>query len=186
MSEALIIVDFQLDFTPPQGALAVPGGDEIADRLNELARDPRYDAVIATRDWHPPDHGSFREQGGPWPSHCVAESVGAELHPALNRDQVDAVIDKGQGRDTEGYSAFESAELVQLLREQGVTAVTVVGLATDYCVLNTARDALREGLSVTVDTSATRAVDAQPGDGERALEELRSLGAVVTDLSRPA
>jgi nicotinamidase/pyrazinamidase len=183
MSEALIIVDFQRDFTPPQGALPVPGGDEIAARLNELARDPRYSAVIATRDWHPPDHASFREQGGPWPPHCVQGSTGAELHPALNRHQVDAVIDKGQGRDTDGYSAFESPELVPLLREQGVTAVTVVGLATDYCVLNTARDALREGLSVTIDTSATRAVDAQPGDGERALEELRSLGAVVTDLS---
>ncbi len=185
MSEALIIVDFQRDFTPPRGALAVPGGDEIAARLNELARDPRYAAVIATRDWHPPDHGSFREQGGPWPAHCVQDSEGAELHPALDRDQLDAVIDKGQDRESDGYSAFESAELVQLLREQGVTAVTVVGLATDYCVLNTARDARREGLTVTVDTSATRAVDAQPGDGERALEELRSLGALVGDLSRP-
>jgi nicotinamidase-related amidase len=186
MTEALIIVDFQRDFTPPQGALAVPGGDEIAHRLNQLARDPRYDAVIATRDWHPADHASFREQGGPWPSHCVKGTEGAELHLALDRDQLDAVIDKGQARDTDGYSAFESAELVQLLREQGVTAVTVVGLATDYCVLNTARDALREGLTVTVDTSATRAVDARPGDGERALEELRSLGALVGDLSAPA
>lgn len=184
MSEALIIVDFQRDFTPPNGALAVPGGDEIAARLNELARDPRFATVIATRDWHPPDHGSFREQGGPWPLHCVQGTDGAELHPALDRDQLDAVIDKGQGRDSDGYSAFESDELVQVLREQGVTAVTVVGLATDYCVLNTARDALREGLAVTVDTSATRAVDAQAGDGERALEELRSLGAVVGDLSR--
>jgi len=186
MREALIIVDFQRDFAPPHGALAVPGGDEIAPRLNELARDPRYATVIATRDWHPPNHGSFREQGGPWPPHCVQDSEGAELHPALDRDQLDAVIDKGQDRDRDGYSAFESPELVQLLREQGVTAVTVVGLATDYCVLNTARDAIREGLSVTIDTSATRAVDAQPGDGERALEELRSLGALVGDLSRRA
>lgn len=183
MSEALIIVDFQRDFTPPLGALAVPRGDEIASRINELARDPRYAMVIATRDWHPPDHGSFREQGGPWPPHCVQGTQGAELHPALDRGQVDAVIDKGQSRDTDGYSAFESEELRQLLLEQQVTAVTVVGLATDYCVFNTARDALREGLVVTVDTSATRAVDVRPGDGERALDELRSLGAVVTDLS---
>ena len=172
MSEALIIVDFQRDFTPPNGALAVPHGDEIAPRLNELARDPRYAAVIATRDWHPPDHGSFYEQGGPWPTHCVQDSDGAQLHPALERELIDAVIDKGQSADTDGYSAFESEELRQLLLEQGVTAVTVVGLATDYCVLNTARDALREGLVVIVDTSATRAVDLQPGDGERALEEL--------------
>lgn len=183
MPEALIIVDFQRDFTPPDGALAVPGGDRIAPRLNALARDPRYTAVIATRDWHPPDHGSFTAQGGSWPPHCVQESDGAQLHPALDRAQVDAIIDKGERPDTDGYSAFESDELVQLLREQGVTAVTVVGLATDYCVLNTARDALREGLMVTVDTSATRAVDVQPGDGERALEELRSLGAQVADLS---
>lgn len=183
MSEALIIVDFQRDFTPPRGALAVPEGDQIAPRLNELARDPRYVAVIATRDWHPPDHGSFHEQGGLWPLHCVQDSVGAQLHPALQRELIDAVIDKGQSADTDGYSAFESEELRQLLREQEVTAVTVVGLATDYCVLNTARDALREALIVTVDTSAVRAVDLQPGDGERALEELRSLGAVVVDLS---
>jgi nicotinamidase/pyrazinamidase len=185
MSEALIIVDFQRDFTPPNGALAVSRGDEIAPRLNVLARDPRYTAVVATRDWHPADHGSFAERGGPWPPHCVQDSEGAQLHPALERDLVDAVIDKGQSADSDGYSAFESQELRQLLREQGVTAVTVVGLATDYCVLNTARDALREGLVVTVDTSAVRAVDLEPGDGERALEELRSLGAVVADLSRP-
>jgi nicotinamidase/pyrazinamidase len=183
MSEALIIVDFQRDFPPPNGALAVPRGDEIAARLNELAGDSRYAAVVATRDWHPPDHGSFDEHGGPWPPHCVQDSNGAQLHPALQRDLIDAVIDKGQSADTDGYSAFESEELRQLLREQGITAVTVVGLATDYCVLNTARDALREGLVVTVDTSATRAVDVQPGDGGRALEELRSLGAVVADLS---
>lgn len=184
MAQALIIVDFQRDFAAPDGALAVPGGEEIAARLHELAADPRYGAVIATRDWHPADHRSFREQGGPWPPHCVQDTDGAQLHPSLRTDRVDAVIDKGQSPDAEGYSAFESGELRQLLREQAVTAVTVVGLATDYCVLNTARDALREGLLVSVDTSATRAVDLEPGDGERALDELRSLGAVVEDLSR--
>jgi nicotinamidase/pyrazinamidase len=183
MTEALIIVDFQRDFTPPDGALAVPHGDEIAPRLNQLAADPRFAAVIATRDWHPPDHGSFAAQGGPWPVHCVKDSDGARLHPALEVDRVDAIIDKGQRPDSDGYSAFESAELRQLLREQGTTAVTVVGLATDYCVLNTARDALREGFTVTVDTSATRAVELHPGDGERALQELAALGARVTDLS---
>lgn len=184
MPEALIIVDFQRDFTPPDGALPVPGGDEIAARLNALAADPRYAAVVATRDWHPADHRSFNEQGGPWPAHCVQGSDGAQLHPALDTAAIDAVIDKGQSADTDGYSAFESAELKQLLREQGITAVTVAGLAADYCVRETARDALKEGLAVTVDSSATRAVDVQPGDGERALEELRSLGAFVADLGR--
>ena len=185
MSEAQLIVDFQLDFTPPGGALAVPHGDEISTRLNELAADPRYDTVLATRDWHPADHSSFRELGGPWPTHCVEDTDGAQLHRSLRTDQIDAIIDKGQSPDSDGYSAFESDELRHLLLEQGVTAVTVVGLATDYCVLSTARDAIREGLLVTVDTSATRAVDREPGDGERALEELRALGAVVADLSRP-
>jgi len=177
MPEALLIVDFQNDFTPPDGALAVPEGDEIAGRLNALASDERFDLVVATRDWHPADHMSFRDQGGPWPRHCVQGTPGAQLHPALDRAHIDAVIDKGQLRDTDGYSAFESTALRELFAERGITAVTVVGLATDYCVLTTARDALREGLAVTVDTSAIRAVDATPGDGERALAELAALGA---------
>jgi nicotinamidase/pyrazinamidase len=159
--------------------LSVPGGDQIARRLNDLAADPRFTAVIATRDWHPPDHGSFTTQGGQWPVHCVADTPGAELHPALDRAQIDAVIDKGKAADADGYSAFSSPELGQLLRENGITAVTVTGLATDYCVLNTARDALKEGFQVTVDSSAVRAVDVSPGDGDRALDELRGLGAAV-------
>ncbi len=184
MREALIIVDFQRDFTPPDGALAVPQGDRIADRLNDLAADSRFAYVVATRDWHPPDHSSFLAHGGSWPEHCVRGTLGAELHPALDTARIDTILDKGQAGETDGYSAFEGGELAALLRELDVTAVSVVGLATDYCVLNTARDALREGLVVTVDISATRAVDLQPGDGERALEELRTLGAEVVDLSK--
>jgi nicotinamidase/pyrazinamidase len=180
MPEALLIIDFQNDFTPPNGALAVPGGDEIADRLNELAADDRYDVVVATRDWHPPDHLSFVEQGGPWPVHCVRDTPGAELHPALDQSRVDVIVDAGKLPDAEGYSGFETGELGDILRERGITHVTVVGLATDYCVLHTARDALREGFGVTVDTSGTRAIDAEPGDGERALRELEELGATVT------
>ncbi|MGH2887770.1 MAG: isochorismatase family protein [Solirubrobacteraceae bacterium] len=112
----------------------------------------------------------------------MSDTAGAQLHPALDQRHLDAVIDKGQQPDADGYSAFESAELEQLLREQEVTAITAAGLATDCCVLNTARDALREGFAVTVDTSVTRAVDVTPGDGERAVAELRGLGANVTDL----
>jgi nicotinamidase/pyrazinamidase len=179
MAEALIIVDFQNDFTPPGGALAVPDGDGIAERLNELARDERFAVVLATRDSHPADHSSFLASGGPWPAHCVQGTPGAELHPALDRSLIDAVVDKGQSVDGDGYSAFESPELGLLLREEQVTGVTIVGLATDYCVLNTARDALREGFTVAVDRSAVRAVDAEPGDGERALEALRGLGVIV-------
>ena len=120
MAKALIIVDYQNDFNPPDGALAVPGGDAIADRLNELAADDRYEVVIATRDWHPPDHESFAEQGGPWPVHCVQGTPGAELHPGLDQSQVDAIVDKGQARDTEGYSAFEADGVNRLVQNSNV------------------------------------------------------------------
>ena len=175
---ALVIVDFQNDFCPG-GALAVPRGDEIAGRLNELARSGDYALVVATRDWHPPDHGSFAEQGGPWPVHCVAGTAGAELHHALDPTPIDAVVDKGQDPGTEGYSAFQATELAELLRERRVDHLTVVGLATDYCVKNTALDALRAGFAVTVDSGAARGVEVEPGDSERALEEVRAAGGVI-------
>ena len=178
MPEALLIIDFQNDFTPG-GALAVQHGDEIAERINELAGSGRFDLVVATRDWHPPDHGSFAAQGGPWPIHCVQDTPGAELHAALDRTPVDVIVDKGQNPGTEGYSGFDETDLASLLRERGIDSVTVVGLATDYCVKNTALDALRQGLEVTVDSSAVRGVDVEPGDSERALEELRAAGATV-------
>jgi nicotinamidase/pyrazinamidase len=180
MARALVIVDFQNDFTPPEGALAVPDGDAIADRVDALARSGDFDVVVATRDWHPPDHGSFAAQGGPWPAHCVQGTTGAELHPALDRALVDVVVDKGQDRGTEGYSGFEATELADLLRERRVDHLTVVGLATDYCVKNTALDALRAGFGVTVDSTAVRGVEVEPGDSERALEELRAAGASIS------
>jgi nicotinamidase/pyrazinamidase len=178
MSRALLIVDFQNDFTPG-GALAVPHGDEIADRINALAASGDYALVVATRDWHPADHGSFAEQGGPWPVHCVADTEGAQLHPALDRSHVDVIVDKGQDAATEGYSGFAGTRLGELLRERGITQVTVVGLATDYCVKNTALDALREGFQVTVDATAVRGVEVAPGDSERALAEVRAAGGVM-------
>src|SRR5437763_4481294 len=131
MPEALVIVDFQNDFTPG-GALAVPEGDTIAGRVNELAADPRFDLVVATRDWHPRDHGSFAEEGGPWPVHCVQDTGGAQLHPKLHTSQIDAVVDKGQGREDDGYSGFEETELERLLRERDVERVHITGLALDY------------------------------------------------------
>ena len=169
MAEALIIVDFQNDFTTG-GALAVAGGEDIADRVNELAASDRFDLVVATRDWHPRDHNSFAEQGGPWPVHCVQGTEGAELHPALDRDNVDLVYDKGQDPDTEGYSDFETPELEQILRDRGIDKLTVVGLATDYCVRHTVLDGRRLGFDV----------DVEAGDGERALDEMRAAGATVT------
>jgi nicotinamidase/pyrazinamidase len=178
VSRALVIVDFQNDFCPG-GALAVPDGDAIAGRLNELAASGEFDLVVATRDWHPPNHGSFAEQGGPWPVHCVAGTPGAELHQALDPTPIDVVVDKGQDPATEGYSGFQDTGLAALLRERDVDRLTVVGLATDYCVKNTALDALREGFAVTVDSTAVRGVDVEPDDSARALEAVRAAGASV-------
>jgi nicotinamidase/pyrazinamidase len=178
MAEALVIVDFQNDFTPG-GALAVPEGDRIAERVNELAADPRFELVLATRDWHPPDHGSFVDQGGPWPAHCVRGSEGAQLHRALDAERIQLVVDKGQNPDTEGYSGFEGTGLEELLRERGIDRLTIVGLATDYCVKNTALDALRHGFDVTVDSEGIRGVEVNEGDSERALQALREAGAKV-------
>ncbi len=177
MARALVIVDYQNDFVPPDGALAVPEGDAVAERINALAASGDYDLVVATRDWHPADHGSFAEQGGTWPAHCVQSTPGAELAPALDRAPIDVVIDKGQARDTEGYSGFDATDLAALLRARGVDEVTVVGLATDYCVRHTALDALREGFAVHVDPGATRGVDRN--DAAAALDELRAAGASV-------
>ena len=179
MAEALLIVDFQNDFTPG-GALGVDGGDEIAARLNELAADARFELVVATRDWHPPDHGSFREQGGIWPVHCVQGTLGAELHPDLDRTLVNVVVDKGQDVAADGYSGFEATLLEELLRAQGVDHVTIGGIATDYCVKNTALDALRLGFGVTVDSAAVRGVEVTPGDSELALDEIRAAGGQVS------
>ena len=179
MARALVVVDYQNDFASPDGALSVSGGDAIAGRINELMRSGDYDLVVATRDWHPTDHGSFTEQGGTWPVHCVQDTEGAQLHPDLDAAAVDVIVDKGQDPGTDGYSGFDGTDLAGLLRERGIDQVTVVGLATDYCVKNTALEALQEGFAVTVDTTAVRGVDVEPGDSDRALAELRAAGAVM-------
>jgi nicotinamidase/pyrazinamidase len=179
MARALIIVDYQNDFARPDGALSVPGGEEIADAINRHSGSGDYDLVLATRDWHPADHGSFAAQGGPWPPHCVQDTEGAALHPALDGGPIDGIVDKGQDPGTEGYSGFEATGLAERLRENDVDEVTIVGLATDYCVKNTALDALREGFAVRLDPAAVRGVEVEAGDSDRALEQLRSAGATV-------
>jgi nicotinamidase/pyrazinamidase len=184
--DALLITDFQNDFTPG-GALAVEGGDEIGEPINRLA--DHFELVVATRDWHPPDHGSFvgvevdmdkwegTDPPGIWPVHCVAGTQGAELHSSLDQSKVDLVLDKGQSPDSQGYSSFHGSGLADVLRKHNVTRVYVTGLTTDYCVKNTVLDALREGFDVTVVVDAIRAVNVNPGDGDRALEEMKAAGA---------
>jgi nicotinamidase/pyrazinamidase len=173
--DALLIIDFQNDFTPG-GALAVAGGDEIAEPLAWLL--DRFDLVVATRDWHPPDHSSFADI---WPVHCVQGTHGAELHPGLDRSKVDVVVDKGQDAGSEGYSAFQDTELAELLRSRGVERLYVAGLATDYCVKHSVLDALRQGFEVVVIDDAIRGVDAEPGDSERAVEEMSDAGATFAN-----
>jgi nicotinamidase/pyrazinamidase len=181
MAEALLIIDFQNDFTPG-GALAVEGGDEIGEPIQKLA--PHFDVVAATRDWHPPDHASFETEGGPWPVHCVQGTPGAELHPAMDEVDVDFMVDVGREREDEGYSGFEKSDLAEQLRRRGIERVAVCGLATDYCVRASAIDACREGFDVTVVDDAIRAVDVEPGDGERAIEEMKEAGAKIASSER--
>jgi nicotinamidase/pyrazinamidase len=190
--DALLITDFQNDFTPG-GALPVEEGDRIAGPVNALAE--RFDLVIATRDWHPPDHGSFagirvdpekwdgKDPPSIWPVHCVAGTPGADLHPSLDRAKVDVIVDKGQSPNSQGYSAFQNTELGALLRERGVDRLFVTGLATDYCVKNTVLDALGEGFDVTIVADAVRGVEVEEGDSERALRAMRDAGAAVEQSS---
>ena len=190
--DALLIVDFQNDFCPG-GALPVAEGDRIAGPINELLAS--FDLVIATRDWHPANHGSFRgievdpakwrgaDPPAIWPVHCVQGTPGAELYPALDQAKVDVIIDKGQDPNSQGYSAFQDTNLGELLRERGVDRLFVTGLATDYCVKNSVLDALGLGLDVTVVEDAVRGVDVHPGDSERALEQMETAGATLESSS---
>ncbi len=180
-SDALLIVDVQRDFCPG-GALAVPDGDAVVPVLNQWidAAQDAGAAIFASRDWHPPDHVSFLEQGGPWPSHCVAETTGAAFHPDLALPVSATVIDKGTDSQREAYSAFEGTDLAAQLQAAGIERLWVGGLALDYCVRASVLDARRiAGLPVQVILNATRAVEVQPGDGSRALDDMRSAGAVA-------
>jgi nicotinamidase/pyrazinamidase len=183
--QALLVVDVQNDFCPG-GTLAVERGDEVVAPLNRLIDEflQRGAPVYKSRDWHPPTTRHFAKYGGTWPVHCVQNTRGAEFHPALRDDPRIVVVSKGLG-DTDCYSAFDETELAAQLHQQGIEEVLVGGLATDYCVKNTVLDALKHGFKVKALKDAMRAVDLQPGDGERAIEEMRAAGAeiVSTDVS---
>jgi len=181
--DALVIVDLQRDFLPG-GALPVPLGDQVVPVMNAYIRlfRERELPVIATRDWHPHDHCSFRDQGGLWPPHCVQGTPGAEFAEYLDLPEDAIVISKATRPDEEAYSGFQGTALDERLRELGVKRLFVGGVATDYCVLSTVKDALAMGYEVCLLKDAIRAVDVQPGDGERAEKEMESLGAVSVTL----
>jgi nicotinamidase/pyrazinamidase len=189
---ALLIVDVQNDFAHPDGSLYVRGAEEILPVLNrelELARSAGA-LVVYTQDWHPPTTPHFKKHGGVWPVHCVKNTWGALLHPELHCVSGAKLVRKGQwGED--GYSAFSvrdpvsgtvgTTELDEVLRTHEIRRVVIAGLATDYCVKETALDALFRGYEVMVLGAAVRAVNLRPGDGQRALEEISRRGAEVID-----
>ena len=182
----LLVVDVQNDFADPEGALYVSGGEAIVPAVNAEIEAARTGGatVVLTQDWHPPATPHFTTGGGVWPVHCVRGTWGAALHPELSTE-ADLIVRKGSGGE-DGYSAFtvvdpESGQttptgLAGYLRDRGITRAVVVGLATDVCVKATALDARHLGLDTTVLWEATRAVEVEPGDAERAASELEDAG----------
>ena len=178
--DALLVVDVQRDFLPG-GALAVPHGDEVVPVLAACIEAFAHKdlPIFASRDWHPSGHCSFRESGGPWPPHCVAGSDGAELDPELRLPAEATIVDKGELPERDAYSAFEGTDLDRKLRRAGVRRLYIGGLATEYCVLSSALDALRLGYQVTLLTDAIRPIDRK--DGENAVQQLRTKKATLAE-----
>lgn len=176
--DALLVVDVQNDFLPG-GALAVPGGDQIIAKLNggiELFVS-RGCPVVFSRDWHPADHISFRAQGGPWPSHCVAGTPGAQFAPWLLVPQGALIVSKGVDAAREAYSAFDQTNLAADLRAHGTSRLFIAGLATEYCVAASAGDALDLGFRVIVLSDAIAELDAEAA--RNAIDRLTKRGALV-------
>ncbi len=182
-TDALIVTDIQIDFLPG-GALPVPRGDEVVPVLNEYISlfQSAKAKIFATRDWHPPNHMSFKPFGGPWPMHCVQNSEGAKFHPDLKLPKDVTVISKAMDPQREAYSSFDSTPLADDLREVGVTRLFVGGLATDYCVRWTTLDAIALGFNVVVLIDAVRGINVNPDDSENAIKEVQQKGAKVAVL----
>jgi nicotinamidase/pyrazinamidase len=184
-NDALIIVDVQIDFCPG-GALPVPDGDRIVPAVNEYIEMFRIvgQPVFATRDWHPENHISFRENGGIWPRHCVQNTEGAKFHPDLKLPPDAFIISKGERPELEAYSGFQGTLLDSLLKERGIKRVFICGLATDYCVKNTAIGALNLGYTTFILSDAIKGVDVNKGDSEKSIETMMRKGAVLLNLQR--
>ncbi|MGA9520026.1 MAG: isochorismatase family protein [Myxococcaceae bacterium] len=187
---ALIVVDVQNDFVDPRGSLHVRGAEEVLDAVNREIHAARAAGVpiFYTQDWHPERTPHFNTDGGIWPPHCIHDTWGAQFHPKLHLHGPAYFLKKGVGGE-DGYSAFTvrdpetdehtSTGLVDRLRELGIRHIAVVGYATDYCVHDTAKDAIRHGFEITAIADAMKPVDLKPDDGERALEEISARGAHV-------
>jgi nicotinamidase/pyrazinamidase len=187
--DALVVVDVQNDFCPG-GSLAVPEGDRVVPVLNRyMGRFAEAGApIFVSRDWHPSKTKHFQAYGGVWPPHCVQGTAGAAFHAQLGLPREAVVVSKGMDPEQDAYSAFQAEDergtpFTSALESRGVRRLFVGGLATDYCVKATVLDARRQGLDVVVLADAVRAVDVNPGDGERAMEEMRAAGARVTTLA---
>jgi nicotinamidase/pyrazinamidase len=182
--DGLLVVDVQNDFCPG-GALAVEEGDKVVPILNKWIDEAIATGtpIFVTRDWHPANHISFKERGGPWPPHCVQETWGAAFHSELRLPQHVHIISKADTADTDSYSAFGGTDLSSRLKNAGVKRIWIGGLTQDYCVRESSLDALREGFEVRVIVDATRAVNVNPDDGRRALEDIQNAGAILETTS---
>jgi len=177
-SDALIVTDIQIDFLPG-GALPVPEGKEIIPVINNYISQFKMAQaqIIASRDWHPANHISFKAQGGPWPPHCVQDTTGANFSPDIKLSPNSLIISKAAQPDHEAYSAFDRTDLAEELSKRKVKRLFVSGLATDYCVLNTVLDGCRLGFETIVLMDATMGINVKSGDVERAVEAMRKNGA---------
>ncbi len=184
VGDALLIVDVQNDFCPG-GALPVPNGDTVVAVLNEWIAAALWAnvPVYASRDWHPSDHLSFADQGGPWPVHCVQDTPGAAFRADLQLPHDAVIVSKGTDPADEAYSVFGNTNLAERLQQAGVKRLRVGGLALDYCVRASVLDALKEGFAVHLIADATRAVNVEHSDGDRALVEMREAGVIVEGMT---
>jgi nicotinamidase/pyrazinamidase len=188
-TDALIIVDVQNDFCPG-GALPVPEGDQVVPVLNDyitLFRKANA-GIFATRDWHPPNHVSFKAHGGRWPPHCVQNTEGAKFHTNLELPSDTTIVSKAMNPLKEAYSGFDGTDLASKLRTQGATRVFVGGLATDYCVKHTVLDARKLGFEAVLLSDAIAGINAKPRDGTKAINEMIKSGAeqgTLTDFLDP-
>ncbi|MFO7844411.1 MAG: nicotinamidase [Bacteroidales bacterium] len=169
--KALLIVDVQNDFCPG-GALAAPNGDEVVPVINQLMS--KFQVIVASKDWHPKDSTHFEK----WPLHCVQNTRGAEFHPDLNEQSIQKVFLKGTSGKDDGYSAFEATNenLKQHLLDKKIDKLYIAGLTTEYCILDTAMNALKEGFTTYVITDAIRPVNVNEGDGDKALQKMKEAG----------